>query len=92
MNETARAQLLIENQRGLHARASAKFVACARQFEATVIVSREGQEADASSIMDLLMLGAGPGSEIDLMASGPQAREAVAALSELVKSRFGEDC
>ncbi|MET0547168.1 MAG: HPr family phosphocarrier protein [Caulobacterales bacterium] len=91
MTEPVRTSVLIENARGLHARASAKFVACARQYDANVIVSREGQEADASSIMDLLMLAAGPGSEIELNASGPQAREAIAALSELVKSRFGEE-
>ncbi len=92
MNDPVRTSVLIENARGLHARASAKFVACARQYEALVVVSRDGQEADASSIMDLLMLAAGPGSEIELNASGPQAKEAVAALSALVKSRFGEEC
>jgi phosphocarrier protein len=91
MSESVHTSVVIENARGLHARASAKFVACARQFEAAIMVSRDGQEADASSIMDLLMLAAGPGSEIELHATGPQANEAVAALTALVRSRFGEE-
>ena len=79
------------NERGLHARASAKFVKLAASFDATVTVTRDGQEVDARSIMGLLMLGAGPGSEIDIAAEGPDAAEAVAALAELVKCRFDEE-
>jgi phosphocarrier protein len=79
------------NERGLHARASAKFVKLASDFEAAIRVVREGQTVDARSIMGLLMLGAGPGSEIEIEADGPDAEAAVAALSELVVGRFDEE-
>ena len=85
------AVLPIINQRGLHARASAKFADCARRFDATITVSREDYSVDAQSIMGLMMLAAGPGSEIAVSAEGPEASAAVAALAELVANRFGED-
>lgn len=84
-------ELLIQNSRGLHARASAKFVKCAEMFDAKVTVSRDGQSVPGTSIMGLMMLGAHPGSSISLAATGPQAAEAVAALTQLVEGRFGED-
>lgn len=79
------------NARGLHARASAKFVKLASTFDADVKVSREGQSVDARSIMGLMMLAAGPGCEIEISAEGPEAEAAVAALVELVEGRFDED-
>ena len=82
--------ILILNSRGLHARASAKFVKCAEQFDASVTVSRDGQTVPGTSIMGLLMLGASPGSTITVSVSGPQAAEALDALDALVSGRFGE--
>ena len=83
--------LAITNQRGLHARASAKFVECASKFRAQITVSREGQTVPATSIMGLMMLGAATGTQIDLCASGPQADEALEALEALVADKFGEE-
>ena len=81
----------IVNARGLHARASAKFVKCASGFDAHVKVSRDGQTVDAQSIMGLMMLAAGIGSEIEISAEGPQAEAALDALCRLVASRFDEE-
>jgi phosphocarrier protein HPr len=81
----------IVNKRGLHARASAKFVKAASGFDAEVRVSKDGQTVDARSIMGLMMLAAGPGCCIEIEAEGAQAEEAVAALEALVTSRFDED-
>ncbi len=79
------------NERGLHARASAKFVKLASAFDADIKVSRDGQSVDARSIMGLLMLAAGPGSSIEISAEGAEADAAVAALADLVDGRFQED-
>ena len=79
------------NARGLHARASAKFVKLASTFNAEVTVSRDGTTVDARSIMGLMMLAAGPGCQIDIAAEGPEAQPAVDALVELVEARFDED-
>ena len=79
------------NARGLHARASAKLVKAVQPFDAEVRVGRDGQSVDARSIMGLLMLGAGQGCPIEIAAEGPDAAEAVAALSDLVGCRFEED-
>ena len=81
----------IVNKRGLHARASAKFVKLAADFDAEVTVSRDGTSVDARSIMGLMMLGAGPGSVLELTAEGAQAEAALDALAELVSSRFNEE-
>lgn len=81
----------IVNKRGLHARASAKFVKLAASFDAEVKVSKDGQTVDARSIMGLMMLAAGPGSEIAIEAEGKEAAEAIAALAALVAARFDED-
>jgi phosphocarrier protein len=81
----------IQNERGLHARASAKFVKLAATFDAEVTVSKDGATVDARSIMGLMMLAAGPGSRIAIHADGPEARSAVDALAELVSNRFEED-
>ncbi len=83
--------MAIINERGLHARASAKFVKCAEGFDADIKVSRDGMTVPATSIMGLMMLGAAMGTLIEVEASGPQAEAAVAALNELVASKFDED-
>ncbi|MBD3836406.1 HPr family phosphocarrier protein [Brevundimonas sp.] len=89
MTETT--TLNICNARGLHARASAKFVKLASSFDSEIKVSRDGVTVDARSIMGLLMLGAGIGCDIDVVAEGPDAQEAIAALSDLVARKFDED-
>jgi phosphocarrier protein len=81
----------IVNERGLHARASAKFVKLAAGFDAEVTVSRDGTTVDARSIMGLMMLAAGLGSTIEIAADGPEAQPALDALVELVQGRFDED-
>ena len=86
-----RRTLSIANKRGLHARAAAKFVRTVGQFDAMVRVGFKGQEVSGLSIMGLMMLAAGIGSEIELSCSGRQAVEAMAALSALVESKFGEE-
>ena len=87
---TAR-ELAIVNQRGLHARASAKFVKCAEAFDADITVSRDGMSVPATSIMGLMMLGAAIGTTIVVEARGPQAREALDALAALVEAKFDEE-
>jgi phosphocarrier protein HPr len=82
--------LHIVNSRGLHARASAKFVQTVEKFDAAVTVTRGGERVGGTSIMGLMMLAAGPGTSITIEASGPQASEVVAALEALVTGRFGE--
>jgi len=81
----------IVNERGLHARASAKFVKAAAQFQAWIKVSRDGQTVDAESIMGLMMLGAGPGAILEIEAKGPDAEEALEALVRLIQDRFEEE-
>jgi len=81
----------IINKRGLHARASAKFVKLAASFDAEVTVAKDGQSVDARSIMGLMMLAAGPGSAIAIQAEGKEAAAAVDALAALVAARFDED-
>jgi phosphocarrier protein len=83
--------MAILNQRGLHARASRKLAELALAYEARVVVRREGEEADATSLMDLMMLGAGVGSDIEVVAEGPQAAEALEAIAQLVADKFGEE-
>jgi phosphocarrier protein HPr len=87
----AEASVEVTNERGLHARASAKFVKLAATFDAEVTVSRDGATVDARSIMGLMMLAAGPGSQIVIHAEGAEADAAVEALTELVANRFEED-
>ena len=83
--------LPIINQRGLHARASAKFVQVAGDYDAVVHVERDGVRVGGTSIMGLMMLAASPGSSIRVFASGRQAADVMQALDELVASRFGEE-
>jgi phosphocarrier protein len=84
-------EFAIINQRGLHARASAKFVKCAEGFDATVLVSKDGQSVPGTSIMGLMMLAANLGTSITVEASGPQGEAAMNALEILVASKFDED-
>jgi phosphocarrier protein len=83
--------LTIVNAKGLHARASAKFVQCTAKFDAQVTVAKDGSAVSGTSIMGLMMLGAGIGSEIAVSATGREAHAALEALTALVASRFGED-
>jgi phosphocarrier protein len=85
------AEVTIRNKKGLHARASARFVKCAEMFDAVVRVTRDGQCVGGTSIMGLMMLAAGPGSTVLIEAEGPQAPEAIEALVALVEAGFGED-
>jgi phosphocarrier protein HPr len=83
--------LPIINKKGLHARATAKFVQCCEKFDAVINVSRDGETVGGSSIMGILTLGAGQGSTITVSAEGPEAVEALGALEALVANRFGEE-
>ncbi len=83
--------LAIVNKRGLHARASAKFVRCVEAFEAEVEVTRSGETVGGTSIMGLMMLAAGPGTAIEVAARGADAQAVLDALAALVADRFGED-
>ena len=80
----------IINKKGLHARATAKFVQCVDRFDAEITVTRCGETVNGNSIMGILTLGAGMGSSITITARGPEAEAALAALSALVADRFGE--
>ncbi len=88
---TLRRTVDICNERGLHARASAKFVKLASGYDAEVRVGRDGQMVDARSIMGLMMLAAGVGSTVEIEAEGPQAEEALDALTALIEARFEEE-
>jgi phosphocarrier protein HPr len=82
--------LVICNKKGLHARASAKFVQTVEKFDADVRVTRGHETVGGTSIMGLMMLAAAPGTSITVSATGPQAAAAVDALEALIASRFGE--
>lgn len=84
-------ELTIVNRKGLHARATAKFVQCCERFDARISVSRDGETVGGSSIMGILTLGAAQGTTIVVNASGPGAQAALDALAELVADRFGEE-
>jgi phosphocarrier protein len=91
VNEPLKAIARITNKRGLHARASAKIVEAAARFQSEVTIIKDGTRVNARSIMGLMMLAAGPGSTIDLTATGPDAAHAVDALAALVSGGFNED-
>ncbi len=84
-------EMKIVNRKGLHARATAKFVQCVDRYDADIKVTRCGETVGGDSIMGILTLGAGLGSTITVSASGAEAQEALDALTELVAGRFGED-
>jgi phosphocarrier protein HPr len=83
--------VLITNRRGLHARASAKFVTTASGLSASVEVEKDGSKVIGTSIMGLMMLGAAMGDHVTISASGDGADDAVRILAELVEAKFGED-
>lgn len=90
-SEAAQAcDVTIANDKGLHARASARFAECAAQFDADISVTKDALTVSATSIMGLLMLAASKGSTLTLTAEGSEAAEALEALADLVGSRFGE--
>jgi phosphocarrier protein len=97
MSDTGDAQDALErtveitNKKGLHARASAKFVQAVENFDADITVTRGSETVGGTSIMGLMMLAAGPGTSIIIRASGKDAIEAMNAICALVNSRFGED-
>ncbi|MBA2398837.1 MAG: HPr family phosphocarrier protein [Bradyrhizobium sp.] len=84
-------ELLIINKRGLHARASAKFVQMVERFSAEVWVTKGNETVGGTSIMGLMMLSAGPGTSITVSAIGPEAQAALDAITELVASKFNEE-
>ncbi len=84
-------QVTIVNERGLHARAAARFVKCAAQFKAEIVVAKVGTVVSGLSIMGLMMLAAAPGCTLRISAEGPEAAPAVDALSRLVADKFDED-
>jgi phosphocarrier protein HPr len=84
-------EIPIINKRGLHARASAKFVKMVEGFDAEITVTRGGESVGGNSIMGLMMLSAGPGTTITVSATGTDAEAAVAALATLVGSKFNEE-
>jgi phosphocarrier protein len=87
----ARRSVTIVNQKGLHARAAAKFVRLAQTFEGTLKVSAKGQTVSGHSLMGLMLLAAGPGTRLEIAAEGADAPRAVAALVKLVEDKFDED-
>ena len=88
--EPVRGKAVICNQRGLHARAAARFVKLAFEFDAEITVAKNGTSVSGRSIMGLMMLAAGPGTELEICGTGPDAARAVAALATLVSSGFDE--
>ncbi len=90
MNDKFEAWVEIENELGLHARPAALFVQQASEFQCRILVEKDGQQVDGKSIMGMMMLEAGKGSRIRIAAEGSQAQEAIIALEELAKSKFGE--
>jgi phosphocarrier protein len=91
MSDAIQRELKSVNEKGLHARASAKFVDVVEQFEAQAVVEKDGLDASGDSIMGLLMLAASKGTSIQVTTSGAQASELMQALDALVADRFGED-
>ncbi|MEH3106751.1 MAG: HPr family phosphocarrier protein [Sphingomonas fennica] len=89
--DALRQTVLIANKRGLHARASAKFVTLASAQDAEIEVEKDGSRVAGTSIMGLMMLGAAMGDHVVISASGPKADAALAALVELVEAKFGEE-
>ena len=90
-NDTVNMRLRILNEKGLHARAAAKFVELVDTFDVSLVVKKDNLEASGDSIMGLLMLAASRGTEIELVASGLEAAETLSALSDLIKNLFGEE-
>ena len=90
-NNTVNMRLKILNEKGLHARAAAKFVELVDTFDVNLVVKKDNLEASGDSIMGLLMLAASKGTEIELVGSGIEAAETVSAVSDLIENLFGEE-
>ena len=90
MSAEVRRTMTIVNKLGLHARAAAKLIDLASGFESRIRMYRDGREADAKSIMQVMMLAASKGTDLEVAAQGPDAAEAVAAIERLVAGRFDE--
>lgn len=86
-----RCTAIIANRRGLHARAAAKFVKLAAGFDAEITVTKRGQTVSGRSILGLMMLAAGPGTEVEIAAVGREAEEAINVLGSIIEARFDED-
>jgi len=91
VGEKLRATAIIQNKRGLHARASAKIVEASARFQSEIHVIKDGNEVHGRSIMGLMMLGASIGTEIEITTEGPDAAEAMTAMLALVDAKFGEE-
>lgn len=89
--EVLRRTAVIANRRGLHARAAAKFVKLAAGFDAAVTVTKRGTTVSGRSILGLMMLGAGPGTEIEIAAAGKEAKEAIEVLANIITAGFDEE-
>lgn len=83
--------LVVQNKLGIHARPAALFAKTANRFKSDVFVEKDGETINAKSIMGLMMLAAGPGSKILVIAKGPDAADAVKAVEDLLHSKFGEE-
>ena len=83
-------EITVSNKLGIHARPAAQFVKTASEFEAEILVEKDGEEVNGKSIMGLMMLAAGQGSVLKLIAEGADAEEALEALGDLVTRNFGE--
>ena len=83
--------ITVVNKLGIHARPAAVFAKTANKFKSDVFVEKDGETINAKSIMGLMMLAAGPGSKLLIIANGPDAAEAVKAIEELIASKFGEE-
>ena len=90
MSAEVRRTMTIVNKLGLHARAAAKLIDLASGFESRIRMYRDGREADAKSIMQVMMLAASKGTDLEVAAQGPDAADAVAAIERLVAGRFDE--
>jgi phosphocarrier protein HPr len=90
MSDRARGEFTIVNDLGLHARAATKLVQLASKFPCEVHLSHQGQTANAKSVMGVLLLCGSKGTQVEVMASGPRADECVAAIGQLIATRFGE--
>src|SRR5712675_575898 len=84
-------QLLVSNKLGIHARPAAMFVKVANRFTCNIFVEKDGEKVNGKSIMGLMMLAAGPGSTLTVIANGPDASKAIGELEKLLKRKFGED-
>ena len=89
--EILRCKAIVANQRGLHARAAAKFVRLAAGFDAETTVSKRGMTVSGRSILGLMMLAAGPGTELEITAKGREAEEAIEVLGSIIEAGFEED-